>query len=133
MWRARAVEPGQRGELLIKGDQVFSGYLANEAETKASFTADGFFRTGTCDRRRTHGEFSIVDRMKELIKYQGFQVAPAELEGLLVTQPSVAAAAVVGRYDKGGCHRTPLCIRRALPPASAAKMPNKSWRRSTLS
>ncbi|GAK67619.1 phenylacetyl- protein [Moesziomyces antarcticus] len=113
------VEPGQRGELLIKGDQVFSGYLANEAETKASFTADGFFRTGDVvivDART--GEFSIVDRMKELIKYQGFQVAPAELEGLLVTQPSVAAAAVVGRYDREAATELPCAFVELSPSVS---------------
>lgn len=95
------VKPGERGELLIKGDQVCSGYLHNAEETKASFTLDGFFRTGDVvivDPRS--GEFTIVDRMKELIKYQGFQVAPAELEGILVSHPKIAAAAVVGRFDK---------------------------------
>ncbi|GAC95017.1 4-coumarate-CoA ligase [Pseudozyma hubeiensis SY62] len=95
------VEPGQRGELLIKGDQVFRGYVSNPEETKASFTEDGFFRTGdivTVDPRT--GEFSIVDRLKELIKYQGYQVAPADLEGVLISHPKIAAAAVVGRYDK---------------------------------
>lgn len=105
------VEPGQRGELLIKGNQVFSGYFSNPEETKASFTADGFFRTGdivTVDPRT--GEFTIVDRLKELIKYQGFQVAPAELEGVLVSHPKVAAAAVVGRYDKYSATELPCAF-----------------------
>ncbi|KAJ9476224.1 putative Oxalate--CoA ligase (putative) [Pseudozyma hubeiensis] len=95
------VEPGERGELLIKGDQVFRGYLSNPEETKASFAEDGFFRTGDVVIVDPHtGEFSIVDRLKELIKYQGYQVAPAELEGILISHPKIAAAAVVGRYDK---------------------------------
>ncbi|SPO31673.1 related to 4-coumarate--CoA ligase 1 [Ustilago trichophora] len=105
------VAPGERGELLIKGNQVFSGYLSNPEETKASFTPDGFFRTGDVvivDPRT--GEFTIVDRLKELIKYQGFQVAPAELEGILVSHPKVAAAAVVGRYDKSKATELPCAF-----------------------
>ena len=114
------VAPGERGELLIKGDQVFSGYLSNPEETKASFTADGFFHTGDVvivDPRT--GEFSIVDRLKELIKYQGFQVAPAELEGILVTHPSVAAAAVVGRYDKSKATELPCAFIELSPKAKS--------------
>ncbi|CBQ71422.1 related to 4-coumarate--CoA ligase 1 [Sporisorium reilianum SRZ2] len=105
------VPPGQRGQLLIKGDQVFTGYLSNVEETRAAFTPDGFFRTGdvvVVDPRT--GEFTIVDRMKELIKYQGFQVAPAELEGILITHPSIAAAAVVGRYDKPSATELPCAF-----------------------
>lgn len=114
------VEPGQRGELLIKGDQVFSGYLSNPGETKASFTPDGFFRTGdvvVVDPRT--GEFTIVDRLKELIKYQGFQVAPAELEGVLVAHPQIAAAAVVGRYSKDQATELPCAFVELIPNTSA--------------
>lgn len=117
------VEPGERGELLIKGNQVFSGYFANPEETKASFTPDGFFRTGDVvivDPKT--GEFSIVDRLKELIKYQGFQVAPAELEGVLVSHPKVATAAVVGRYDKAKATELPCAF---IELSSAAKSENK--------
>ncbi|SPO31498.1 related to 4-coumarate--CoA ligase 1 [Ustilago trichophora] len=105
------VAPGERGELLIKGNQVFSGYLSNPEETKAAFTPDGFFRTGdvVIVHPRT-GEFTIVDRLKELIKYQGFQVAPAELEGILVSHPKVAAAAVIGRYDKSKATELPCAF-----------------------
>lgn len=107
----KPVPPGQRGELLVKGSQVFTGYLANVEETKAAFTPDGFFRTGDVAVVDPHtGEFSIVDRLKELIKYQGFQVAPAELEGILITHPRIAAAAVVGRYDKPTATELPCAV-----------------------
>lgn len=107
----KPVEPGQRGELLIKGDQVFSGYLSNPEETAASFTEDGFFRTGdVVIVEPRSGEFTIVDRLKELIKYQGFQVAPAELEGVLVSHTKVASAAVVGRYDKDQATELPCAF-----------------------
>lgn len=105
------VQTGQRGELLIKGDQVFRGYLANPQETEAAFTADGFFRTGDVVIVDPHtGEFTVVDRLKELIKYQGFQVAPAELEGVLVTHPKIAAAAVVGRLDQSKATELPCAF-----------------------
>lgn len=107
----KPVAPGERGELLIKGNQVFSGYLSNPEETKASFTPDGFFRTGDVvivDKQT--GEFTIVDRLKELIKYQGFQVAPAELEGILISHSKVAAATVVGRYDKAKATELPCAF-----------------------
>lgn len=93
--------PGERGELLVRGPQVCKGYYGNEEATRETFTDDGYLRTGdiaVVDPRT--GEFSIVDRLKELIKYKGFQVAPAELEGVLVSHPAVAAAAVVGLHDK---------------------------------
>lgn len=116
------VTPGQRGELLIKGHQVFSGYLSNAEETKAAFTPDGFFRTGDVVVVDAHtGEFSIVDRLKELIKYQGFQVAPAELEGILITHPSIAAAAVVGRYDKSTATELPCAFVELSASASRSR------------
>lgn len=97
----KTLGPGERGELLVKGPQVCKGYYGNPEATRVTFTDDGYLRTGdiaVVDPRT--GEFSIVDRLKELIKYKGFQVAPAELEGVLVLHPVVAAAAVVGMQDK---------------------------------
>jgi 4-coumarate--CoA ligase len=87
---------GQTGELAVKGPNVFAGYLNQPELTKAAFTADGFFRTGDIGHEDAEGNFYITDRVKELIKYKGFQVAPAELEGLLVDHPKVADAAVIG-------------------------------------
>lgn len=103
--------PGERGELLVSGPQVCKGYYGNKDATRETFTEDGYLRTGdiaVVDPRT--GEFSIVDRLKELIKYKGFQVAPAELEGVLVSHPAIAAAAVVGQYDKQQGTELPLAF-----------------------
>ncbi|PWI72604.1 hypothetical protein PCL_11227 [Purpureocillium lilacinum] len=89
------VAPGQPGEALVKGPMITKGYHNNPEANKNSFTADGWFRTG--DIIRMEGDLLyIVDRKKELIKYKGLQVAPAELEGVLLAHPAVADAAVIG-------------------------------------
>ena len=86
---------GERGELWIRGPQVMKGYLTNEEATRATVDDDGWLHTGDVAIVDEDGYFAIVDRVKELIKYKGFQVAPAELEALLVTHPAVADAAVI--------------------------------------
>ena len=83
------------GELLIRGPQVMRGYLNNPAATAATLDAGGWLHTGDIGRVDADGYFTIVDRLKELIKYKGFQVAPAELEALLCAHPAVADAAVI--------------------------------------
>lgn len=90
----------QEGELLVKGPQVMLGYLNNEAATRETVDSDGWLHTGDLARIDDEGYMTIVDRVKELIKYKGFQVAPAELEALLVTHPAVADVAVVGMPDE---------------------------------
>lgn len=93
------VAPGQTGEVWYRGPQVMKGYLGRPAETAAVITPDGWLRTGDIGRIDGDGQLCVVDRLKELIKYKGFQVAPAELEALLVTHPAVADAAVVAKPD----------------------------------
>jgi acyl-CoA synthetase (AMP-forming)/AMP-acid ligase II len=83
------------GELLIRGPQVMRGYLNNPEATAATLDAGGWLHTGDIGHVDADGYFTIVDRLKELIKYKGFQVAPAELEALLCTHPAVADAAVI--------------------------------------
>ena len=73
-------------------------------------TDDGFFKTGDIGYEDKDGNFYITDRLKELIKYKGFQVAPAELEGLLVGSDMVADACVVGVYDEGQATELPLAF-----------------------
>lgn len=87
------------GELWIRGPQVMKGYLNNPAATAATVDDDGWLHTGDIGHVDTDDHFYIVDRLKELIKYKGFQVAPAELEALLLTHPDVADAAVIGVPD----------------------------------
>lgn len=91
---------GETGELAVKGPNVFVGYLNKPELTKECFTLDGFFRTGDIGHEDENGSLYITDRVKELIKYKGFQVAPAELEGLLVDHPQVDDAVVIGVYDE---------------------------------
>jgi 4-coumarate--CoA ligase len=103
----RVVDPGsgndlgvdEDGELWIRGPQVMKGYLNNPAATAATVDSDGWLHTGDIGHVDADNHFYIVDRLKELIKYKGFQVAPAELEALLLTHPDVADAAVIGIPD----------------------------------
>ena len=90
------------GEIWIRGPQVMKGYLSNEGATKSSIDGDGFFHTGDIGHIDDHDQYFIVDRLKELIKYKGFQVAPAELEALLLSHPDVADCAVIGVLDEEG-------------------------------
>ena len=94
------VEEGERGELWIRGPQVMAGYLNNEEATAATLDSDAWLHTGDIAVRDADGYYSIVDRLKELIKYKGFQVPPAELEALLITHPEVADVAVIGVPDE---------------------------------
>ena len=87
--------PYQDGEILIRGPQVMKGYLNNPEATAATIDAGGWLHTGDIGRAEEDGYFTIVDRLKELIKYKGFQVPPAELEAVLRTHPAVGDAAVI--------------------------------------
>jgi 4-coumarate--CoA ligase len=89
----------QDGEVWIRGPLVMKGYLNNEAATKATIDVDGWLHTGDVGHVDADGHLFVVDRLKELIKYKGFQVPPAELEALLLTHPKIADAAVIGVPD----------------------------------
>ncbi|KIV80164.1 hypothetical protein PV11_07685 [Exophiala sideris] len=91
--------PGEIGELWLAGPNIFKGYWKNESATKDSITADGYFKTGDVGFQDKDHNFYITDRVKELIKYKGFQVAPAELEGKLMDHPGINDVAVIGVYD----------------------------------
>ena len=90
------VAPEETGELLVHGPQVMKGYHNNPQATSEIITEDGWLRTGDIVRADLDGYLWIVDRKKDLIKYKGFQVPPAELEGILLEHPAVADAAVIG-------------------------------------
>ncbi len=87
--------PNQEGEVCVRGPQVMTGYLNNLEATARTIDTDGWLHTGDIGYADDDGHFYIVDRVKELIKYKGFQIAPAELEAVLVTHPAVADAAVI--------------------------------------
>jgi acyl-CoA synthetase (AMP-forming)/AMP-acid ligase II len=94
------VGPGGRGEVWVRGPHVMKGYLANEAATAITVDADGWLHTGDIGLADEEGYLTVVDRLKELIKVKGYQVAPAELEAVLLTHPAVADAAVVPSPDE---------------------------------
>jgi acyl-CoA synthetase (AMP-forming)/AMP-acid ligase II len=91
---------GERGELWIRGPQVMKGYLNNESATAETIDADGWLHTGDVAIVDERGVYTVVDRVKELIKYKGYQVAPAELEAVLLGHPEIADAAVIGVPEK---------------------------------
>jgi acyl-CoA synthetase (AMP-forming)/AMP-acid ligase II len=92
-------EEGSRGELWVRGPNVMREYLNNAEATAATLDDDGFLHTGDVASVTDDGVFYIVDRVKELIKYKGYQVPPAELEALLLTHDGIADAAVIGVKD----------------------------------
>ena len=94
------VPPGEVGEIWVRGPQVMTGYRNNPEATAHTVDADGWLRTGDIGRVDDDGAFWIVDRLKELIKYKGYQVAPAELEAVLLTHPAISDAAVIGVPDE---------------------------------
>lgn len=90
------------GEILIRGPQMMKGYLGRPEATDAMIDREGWLHTGDIGRVDADGWLFVVDRVKELIKYKGYQVAPAELEALLLTHEAIADAAVIGVYDADG-------------------------------
>ncbi|KAF9938820.1 hypothetical protein BGZ67_010370 [Mortierella alpina] len=90
---------GQQGEWLLKGPNVMKGYLNNAEATRITIREDGWMHTGDIVYVDEQGNWFVVDRLKELIKYKGFQIPAAELEALLQTHPKVMDAAVIPAYD----------------------------------
>ncbi|WP_427135453.1 AMP-binding protein [Pseudarthrobacter sp. S9] len=90
------------GHLLCRGPNVMLGYLNRPEETADTLDAEGFLHTGDIATVRADGVVTIVDRLKELIKYKGYQIAPAELEALLLRHPGIADVAVIGTPDADG-------------------------------
>jgi 4-coumarate--CoA ligase len=101
------VPVGTEGELWFSGPNVFKGYLNNPSGTANALTADGFFKTGDVGYVDKLGNWYITDRVKELIKFKGFQVAPAQLEGILIAHASIDDVAVIGVYDESQATEIP--------------------------
>jgi acyl-CoA synthetase (AMP-forming)/AMP-acid ligase II len=94
------LEANQEGEIWIRGPQVMKGYLNNPDATAAVIDTEGWFHTGDVGHADEDGYFYVVDRVKELIKYKGFQVAPAEVEAVLISHPAITDAAVIPSPDE---------------------------------
>jgi acyl-CoA synthetase (AMP-forming)/AMP-acid ligase II len=95
----RPVGVNEPGELWVRGPQLMAGYLNQPAATAGIVDADGWLHTGDLGHVDPDGNVVVVDRLKELIKVDGYQVAPAELEAVLLTHPAITDAAVIGRPD----------------------------------
>ncbi|GAN02557.1 4-coumarate- ligase protein [Mucor ambiguus] len=118
--------PDQPGEILMRGPVIMKGYLNDDKANAETFTHDGWMRTGDVAKFDSQtGEFFIIDRIKELIKYKGYQVAPAELEALLMSHDAVADCCIIGVYDSAQATELPrayVVLQPSIPktPASAA-------------
>jgi len=127
---ARVVDPatgldaaeGAAGELWCRGPNIMRGYLNNPEATARTVDTDGFLHTGDLVTADRNGIFRVVGRLKELIKYKGHQVAPAELEAVLLSHEAIADAAVVGVPDEGsGELPKAFVVRRESHPGLAAE------------
>ncbi|CRL01456.1 CLUMA_CG014231, isoform A [Clunio marinus] len=96
----RALGPNQPGELCFKGDRIMKGYINNRKATNEAIDSDGWLRSGDIGYYDEDKMFFIVDRLKELIKYKAFQVPPAEIEGLLLSNPKIKDVGVIGIPDE---------------------------------
>ncbi len=126
------VPPGEPGEVQMRGPNIFAGYFRDEAATHATFTADGWFKTGDLGRIDARGYLYVMSRIKDVIKRSGFNVYPADIETLLNEHPDVVLSAVIGRraaFDeeiiafvqpRAGAHCTPEAIRTWLEPRLAS-------------
>lgn len=90
-----ALPPGQRGELWLRGPTIMKGYVGNDEATAETLDSEGWLKTGDLCYFDSDGFLFIVDRLKELIKYKAYQVPPAELEHILLSNPEIADAAVI--------------------------------------
>ncbi|WWC70957.1 uncharacterized protein I206_104909 [Kwoniella pini CBS 10737] len=117
------VEPFDRGELWLRGPSVMKGYWKNQKATSEVFAPGGWYKTGDIATIDKEGYFSIVDRVKELIKYKGFQVPPAELEALLLTHPEITDVGVIGVYSKEQATELPRAY--VVPKGGISSLPTE--------
>uniref|UniRef100_J3L6U2 4-coumarate--CoA ligase n=1 Tax=Oryza brachyantha TaxID=4533 RepID=J3L6U2_ORYBR len=109
--------PGQRGELWVRGPIVMKGYVGDDEATAATVDSEGWLKTGDLCYFNEDGFLYIVDRLKELIKYKGYQVPPAELEHILQSHPEIVDAAVIPYPDEEAGQ---------LPMAFIVRQPNSN-------
>jgi long-subunit acyl-CoA synthetase (AMP-forming) len=102
---------GEQGEILVRGPTMMKGYLNRPDATAQTINAGGWLRTCDVGYTDADGDFYIVERAKELIKYNGLQVAPAKLEAVILGHPAVAEAAV--RHPRRGDRRGAESLRRS--------------------
>ncbi|KAL6634700.1 hypothetical protein ACP70R_027371 [Stipagrostis hirtigluma subsp. patula] len=120
----RSLPKNTPGELCVRSQAVMQGYYKKKDETERTIDAKGWLHTGDVGYIDDDGDVFIVDRIKELIKYKGFQVAPAELEAILLSHPSVEDAAVFGLPDEEAGEVPVACVvrRRGVAESEADVM-----------
>ncbi|XP_058128725.1 uncharacterized protein LOC131289977 [Anopheles ziemanni] len=128
----RTLGPNQVGEICVKGPLVMKGYLNNAKETREMFDRDGWLHTGDTGYFDEDENFFIVDRIKDLIKYKGFQVPPAEVEAVLLTHPSIRDCAVIGLPD-AAAGQLPLAFVVLQPGANVSEAEVREYVASRLS
>jgi 4-coumarate--CoA ligase len=111
----KSLGPHQSGELVLKGPQVMMGYLNDPVRTAECLSPSGWLRSGDVAHYDEEGNFYITDRIKELIKVRGYQVAPAELEEILLSHPAIQDATVIPFPDE---------VSGELPRAYVIRRPN---------
>jgi len=104
------VPDGVTGELTIRGPNVMLGYYKNEETTRAAFTLDGWLRTGDLGHRDGDGFFFVTGRIKELIIKGGENIAPREIDEVLLAHPAILEAAAVGMPDKHYGQEIMACV-----------------------
>ena len=119
---SREVPLGERGEMCIKGPNVMKGYWKNPDATRASMTADGYFRTGDVAVILPDGQIKIVDRMKDMILVSGFNVYPNEVEDVLAAHPGVLEVAVIGVPDEHAGEAVAAYVVRRDPALTAESL-----------
>lgn len=117
----RDVPAGERGEVWLRGPQVMKGYLNNPDATAQTVDRDGWLHSGDIGVVDDDGYLTVVDRLKELIKVKGFQVAPAELESLLLKHPKIADVAVIPVIDED-CGEVPKAVVVPKAPLTAEEV-----------
>lgn len=119
----RFLPPNQVGEICVKGPQLTIGYLKNPAANSEAFDEDGFFRTGDGGYMDEKGLLYVTDRFKEIIKCDGMQVSPAELESILLSHPAVREAAVIGIPHQIHGHVPRAFVVLKTPASSSSQSP----------
>jgi len=126
----RDVAPGEAGELLLKGPQIFGGYWQAPTETAAALLPGGWLRTGDLVTVDADGFTTIVDRLKEIIITGGFNVAPSEVEAELRTHPDIADVAVVGLPGPRGDRVVAAVVTRSGRPLETEAL--RAWAKGNL-